>query len=50
MEERILGVGDTIEEIDTPVKENIESKKFLTQNLRNHEKSVILKINRNTRR
>nr|AAL79523.1 age-related protein [Mus musculus] len=50
MEERILGVGDTVEEIDISVKGNIESKKFLTQNLGHHEKSVIPKINRNTRR
>jgi hypothetical protein len=33
MEERILGIEDTIEEIDTSVKENVQSKQFLTQNI-----------------
>ena len=32
MEDRIIGVNDTIEETDTSVKENAKSKKFLTQN------------------
>ena len=31
MEERISGVEDTMEEIDVSVKENVKSKKFLTQ-------------------
>jgi restriction endonuclease len=33
MEERIVGLEDTIKKIDTPVKENVKSKKFLTQNI-----------------
>lgn len=33
MEERILGVEDTIEEIDLLVKENGKSIKFLTQTI-----------------
>jgi restriction endonuclease len=33
MEERLSGVEDMIEEIDTPAKENVKSKKFLTQNI-----------------
>jgi uncharacterized coiled-coil protein SlyX len=33
MEKRISGVDDTIEDIDTMVKENTKSKKFLTQNI-----------------
>ena len=33
MEEGISGVGDTIEEIDSLVKENVKSNKFLTQNI-----------------
>jgi hypothetical protein len=32
MKERIWGVEDTIEEIDTSVKENVKARKFLTQN------------------
>ena len=32
IEERISGEGDTIENIDTTVKENAKSKKLLTQN------------------
>ena len=32
-EERISGIEETIEEIDTPVKENAKYKKFLTQNI-----------------
>ena len=32
-EKRISGIEDTIEEIDTSVKENVKSKKFLTQNI-----------------
>jgi predicted nucleic acid-binding Zn-ribbon protein len=32
MEERILGIEDTIEEIGTLVKENIKCQKFLIQN------------------
>ena len=42
MEERISGVDDTIEEINSLVKENIKSKKFLMQTSRNlghHEKT-----------
>lgn len=31
-EERTSGVEDTVEKIDTSVKENIKLKKFLTQN------------------
>ena len=31
MEERISGVDDNIEEIDSSVKENTKSNKFLTQ-------------------
>ena len=33
MEERISGAEDSIENIDTTVKENAKSKKFLTQNI-----------------
>ena len=33
MEERISGVEDTVEEIDSSVKENNKSNKFLTQNI-----------------
>ena len=33
MEERISGVKDMIEEIDSSVKENVKSNKFLTQNI-----------------
>ena len=33
MKERILGVEDTIEEIDSLVKENLKSNKLLTQNI-----------------
>ena len=33
IEERISGVEDTIENIDTTVKENAKSKKLLTQNI-----------------
>ena len=33
IEERISGAEDTIEEIDSLVKENITSNKFLTQNI-----------------
>ena len=33
MEERIAGLEDRIEEIDTSVKENVKSKTFLTQNV-----------------
>ena len=33
LEERISGVEDTIEEIDSLVKENIKFNKFLTQHI-----------------
>jgi uncharacterized coiled-coil protein SlyX len=33
IEERISGIEDTIEDIDTPVKENTNSKQLLTQNI-----------------
>ena len=33
IEERISGVGDTVEEIDTAVKENSKHKKLLTQSI-----------------
>jgi hypothetical protein len=33
IEERILGAEDTIENIDTTVKENAKCKKLLTQNI-----------------
>ena len=33
MEERTSSIEDTIEEVDTSVKENVESKKLLTQNI-----------------
>lgn len=32
MEERISGVENTMEEINASIKENVKSKKFLTQN------------------
>ena len=34
MEDRISGTEDMIEEIDSLVKENINSNKFLTQNIK----------------
>ena len=34
MEGRILGTENTIEEIDTLVKENVKTKDFLTQNIK----------------
>jgi FtsZ-binding cell division protein ZapB len=33
MEERISGAEDTIENIDTTIKENAKCKKILTQNI-----------------
>jgi len=33
MEDRISGINDTIEEINTSVKENVKSKKVLLQNI-----------------
>jgi uncharacterized coiled-coil protein SlyX len=33
MEERISSIENTIEEVDTLVKENAKYKKFLTQNI-----------------
>ena len=33
IEERISGVEDSIEDIDTMVKENTKHRKFLTQNI-----------------
>ena len=33
IEERISGVEDTIEEINISVKENVKSKKFMTENI-----------------
>jgi chromosome segregation ATPase len=36
MEERILGAEDSIENIDTTVKENTKCKRFLTQNIRKY--------------
>jgi hypothetical protein len=33
MEERISGIEDTTEDIDTTVKENTKFRKFLTQNI-----------------
>ena len=33
MEERISDIEDTIEEIDSSVKENVKSKTLLTQNI-----------------
>jgi hypothetical protein len=33
MEERISGAEDTIENIDTTIKENVKCKKILTQNI-----------------
>jgi hypothetical protein len=32
-ERRISGIEGTIEDVDTPIKENIKHKKFLTQNI-----------------
>ena len=51
MEVRISGIEDTIEEIDTLIKENVKSKKFLTENI--HEiwdERTKPKNNRNKRR
>lgn len=53
MEERISGIEDTIEETDTPVKENVESKKFLTQSIQkiqNTMRKTKPKSNRNRMR
>jgi hypothetical protein len=33
MEERISGIQDSIENMDTPIKENAKSKKILTENI-----------------
>ena len=33
IEEKIWGIEDTIEEINTTIKENTKSKKLLTQNI-----------------
>jgi Tfp pilus assembly pilus retraction ATPase PilT len=33
IEERISGIEDKIEEIDTSVKQNVKFKKYLTQNI-----------------
>ena len=33
MKRRISGIKDMIEDIDTSIKENVKSKKFLTQNI-----------------
>ena len=47
MEERISGIEDIIEEMDTSVKENVKSKKFLTKhpgNLGHHKRSDLLEI------
>jgi hypothetical protein len=33
MEERILGAEDSIENMDTTIKENVKCKKILTQNI-----------------
>ena len=33
MVEKIAGIKEMIEEMDTLVKENVKSKKFLTQNI-----------------
>ena len=40
MEERISGIEDTIENIDTAVKENTKSKKHLTQNIQEIHKTM----------
>jgi hypothetical protein len=34
MEERISGAEDSIENMDTTIKENVKCKKILTQNIR----------------
>ena len=44
IEERITGVDDTIEDIDTSVKENTKCKKFLTQNIQDTMKRSNLRI------
>lgn len=36
MEERISGIENNVEEIDTPVKENVKTKNFLTQNIQDN--------------
>ena len=44
MKEKVSGIEDMIEEINTSVKENVKAKKFLTQNIRNlvyHEKAKL---------
>ena len=33
MEEKLLGIEDTIEKIDNIIPKNVKSKKFLTQNI-----------------
>jgi uncharacterized coiled-coil protein SlyX len=39
-EERITGAEDTIENIDTTVKENAKCKKFLTQNIQEIQETI----------
>jgi uncharacterized coiled-coil protein SlyX len=46
MEERISGAEDTIENIDTTVKENVKCKKLLTQNIQDTMRKTKLKDNR----
>ena len=52
MEERILGIEHTVEEIDSSLKENVASKNFLTQNvqeIRDHYEKTKPKNARNRR-
>jgi uncharacterized coiled-coil protein SlyX len=41
MEERISGAEDTIENIDTIIKENVKSKTILTQNIQEIQDTMI---------
>jgi hypothetical protein len=51
IEERLSGIEETIENIDTSIKENTKCKIFLTQNPRNSKcnEKIKSKSNRNQR-
>ena len=44
MEERISGIEDMIEEMDTLVKENVKSRKFLTQNIQEIWNTIVERL------
>jgi hypothetical protein len=49
IEERISGTENTIENIDTTVKENEKCKKVLTENIQENQDTTKPKDNRNRR-